>query len=114
MVPWEHAGPSVWVRAGERMVEIYRSRQGDRIEVHTRLSGVNRYAAEVSHLRPLHRKIRERLEQEARPKDYRDWLIHEAWAIGPEALQWTRASLASRDSPQQAYRAGHDPSRREA
>ena len=86
------------------MVEIYRSRQGDRIAVLTRQSGVNQYVTEASHRRPLHRKIRERFAQEAKPADYRDWLLRQAGDIGPEALQWTRASLASRDFPQQAYR----------
>ncbi len=95
---------AVWVRAGEHVVEVYRSRYGERLTVHLRLSGVNRYATQASHMRPLQRRIRDRLDREAKPADYREWLLRQAGAIGSEALQRARASLASRDFPQQAYR----------
>ena len=103
-VPPEHAGRRVWVRAGDRMVEVFRSHAGERIAVHPRQSGVNRYCTDPSHMRPFHRRILERAGQEARPADYQEWLLLQAEGIGTEALDWAHRCLASRDFPQQAFR----------
>lgn len=103
-VPQGRPGRKVWVRAGERVVEVFASRTGSRIAVHPRRSGVHQYVTEPHHMRPLHRRIRERVRQEASPRDYLEWLLREAANIGPEALDWARCCLASREYPQHAFR----------
>ena len=96
--PERYIGRQVDVRAGERMVEVFLERGGERIAVHRRKSGRNQYATTPDHM-PEHR----RAVCDIRRPDYGDILLGQARRIGANALAWAERCFASRDFPEQAF-----------
>ena len=107
--PRGHLGRGVAARLGERMVEVFLERGGERIAVHRRLSGRNQYATHPNHMPERLKAVRD-----IRKPDYGDILLARARRIGRNALAWSERCFASRDFPEQAlhHRAGHGPPRR--
>ena len=99
-VPEGHIGRSVEVRAGERMIEVFLERGGERIAVHRLETGSRRYATN-----PDHMPDRLRAARDARRPDYGEFLLGKARRIGGNALAWAERSFASRDFPEQAFTA---------
>ena len=99
-----YSAPAAWrgrevaARVGERTIELFLSREGERIAVHRRLSGANRYATRPEHMPDHHRAVRD-----IREPDYGDILLGRARRIGPHALSWAERCFASRDFPEQAF-----------
>ena len=90
--------PKIDARIGERMVEEFLERGGERIAVHPRQSGRNQYAT-----RPEHMPDRLRAVRDIRKPDYGDILLERARRIGPNARAWAERCFASRDFPEQAF-----------
>jgi len=80
-VPEGHLGRSVAARLGERMVEVFLERGGERIAVHRRLSGRNQYATHSNHMPERLKAVRD-----IRRPDYGDLLLARARRIGRNAL----------------------------
>ena len=97
-VPDGHIGRSVEARLGERMVEVFLDRGGERIAVHPRKSGRNRYATNPDHMPDRLKAVRD-----IRSPDFGDILLGRARRIGPNALAWAERCFASRDFPEQAF-----------
>ena len=97
-VPARHVGRTVEARLGERMVELFLERGGERIAVHRRRNGRNQYAT-----LPAHMPDRLKAVRDIREPDYGDILLEQARGIGPNALSWAERCFASRDFPEQAF-----------
>ena len=97
-VPERHIGATVHVRVGERMVEIFTAREGERIAVHPLRSGANQYAT-----RPEHMPDRLQAVRDIRSPDWGNILLSQARRIGPLAGAWAERCFASRDFPEQAF-----------
>ena len=97
-VPERYIGRQVDVRAGERMVEVFLERGGERIAVHRRKAGRNQYATTPEHMPENHRAV-----CDIRRPDYGDILLDQARRIGANALAWAERCYASRDFPEQAF-----------
>ena len=97
-VPEGHIGRGVAARVGERMVEVFLERGGQRIAVHRRSSGRNRYATNPEHM-PDHLKA----VRDIRSPDYGEILLSRARRIGRNARAWAERCFASRDFPEQAF-----------
>ena len=96
--PERYIGRQVDVRAGERMVEVFLGRGGERIAVHRRKNGRNQYAT-----KPEHMPDRLKAVSDIRSPDYGDILLGRARGIGTNALAWAERCFASRDFPEQAF-----------
>ena len=96
--PERYIGRKVDVRAGERAVEIFLARGGERIAMHLRKSGRNQYATTPGHMPEHHRAV-----CDIRRPDYGDILLGRAARIGANALTWAERCFASRDFPEQAF-----------
>ncbi len=97
-VPERHIGATVHARVGERMVELFAARDGERIAVHHLKSGSNQYAT-----RPGHMPERLHAVRDIRKPDWGDILLEQARRIGPRARAWAERCFASRDFPEQAF-----------
>ena len=97
-VPERHIGATVHVRVGERMVEIFVAREGERIAVHPLKSGANQYATRGEHMPDRLRAVRD-----IRSPDWGTILLSQARRIGPHAGAWAERCFASRDFPEQAF-----------
>ena len=97
-VPDGHIGRTVAARVGERMVEVFLDRGGERIAVHRRNSGRNQYATHPNHMPDRLKAVRD-----IRKPDYGDILLSRARRIGRNALAWSERCFASRDFPEQAF-----------
>ena len=97
-VPERYIGRQVDVRAGERMVEVFLERGGERIAVHRRKAGRNQYATTPEHMPENHQAV-----CDIRRPDYGDILLDQARRIGTNALAWAERCYASRDFPEQAF-----------
>ena len=97
-MPERYIGRQVDVRAGERMVEVFLERGGERIAVHRRKAGRNQYATTPEHMPENHRAV-----CDIRRPDYGDILLDQARRIGANALAWAERCYASRDFPEQAF-----------
>ena len=84
-------GRSVEARLGERMVEVFLARGGERIAVHPLKNGRNQYAT-----RPEHMPDRLKAVRDIRKPDYGDILLERARHIGPNARAWAERCFASR------------------
>ena len=96
--PDRYISRQVDVRAGERMVEVFLERGGERIAVHRRKSGRNQYSTTPDHMPEHHRAV-----CDIRRPDYGDILLGQARRIGANALAWAERCCASRDFPEQAF-----------
>ncbi len=96
--PERYIGRQVDVRAGERMVEVFLERGGERIAVHRRKAGRNQYATTPEHMPENHRAV-----CDIRRPDCGDILLGQARRIGANALAWAERCYASRDFPEQAF-----------
>ena len=96
--PERYIGRQVDVRVGERMVEVFLERGGERIAVHRRKVGRNQYATTSEHMPENHRAV-----CDIRRPDYGDILLGQARRIGANALAWAERCYASRDFPEQAF-----------
>ena len=96
--PERYIGRQVDVRAGERMVEVFLERGGERIAVHRRKAGRNQYATLPEHMPENHRAV-----CDIRRPDYGDILLGQARRVGANALAWAERCYASRDFPEQAF-----------
>ncbi|WP_169054451.1 IS21 family transposase [Nitratireductor sp. XY-223] len=105
-VPEGHIGRDVEVRVGERMIEVFLDRGGERIAVHRLKSGRNQYATHPDHMPDRLKAVRD-----IRSPDYGDILLARARRIGANALAWAERCMASRDFPEQAYTAVQGMSR---
>ena len=92
-VPWTCRGESVEIHATERVVTIYLKNR--LIAQHKRLRR-GRYATDPAHMPEGHRE-----HEKWNPGRLRKW----AKGLGEEVYRWVDAQLASRDHPEQAYRA---------
>ncbi len=97
-VPEGHIGRQACLRIGERMLEVFLDRGGERIAVHRLATGRNRYATEPTHMPDRLKAVRD-----IRRPDYGDILLRRARSIGKHALARAERCLASRDFPQQAF-----------
>ena len=97
-VPDRYIGRRVEARLGERMVEVFLERGGERISVHPRKSGRNQYATLSEHMPDRLKAVRD-----IREPNYGDILRERARRIGPNALAWAERCFASRDFPEQAF-----------
>ena len=93
-----YIGRQVDVRAGERMVEVFLERGGERIAVHRRKAGRNQYATTPEHMPENHWAV-----CDIRRPDYGDILLDRARRMGANALAWTERCYAARDFPEQAF-----------
>jgi len=97
-VPFEHAGKQVEVRLTTNVLEVYLDR--GRIASHARKPDLPRYKGRHStlkeHMPPQHQK-----GLEWTPQRYVDW----AAKTGPSTAQVVEKIMASRDHPQQGFRA---------
>ena len=92
-----YVGRSVEARLGERMVEVFLERGGERLAVHPRKTGRNQYATNPEHMPDRLKAVRD-----IRSPDYGDILLDRARRIGPNAVAWAER-CASRDFPEQAF-----------
>ena len=97
-VPDGNVGREFAVRAGERMIEVFLERGGERIAVHRRKNGRNQYATEPEHMPDRLNAVRD-----IREPDYGDILLGRARKVGPNALAWAERCFASRDFLEQAF-----------
>ena len=97
-VPERHIGRKVHARVGERTVELFLDRGGERIAVHRLRSGRNQYATAPGHMPDRLNAVRD-----IREPDYGDILLARARGIGANALTWAERCFASRDFPEQAF-----------
>ena len=97
-VPERHIGATVHVRVGERMVEVFVARDGERIAVHPLKSGANQYATRGEHMPDRLQAVRD-----IRKPDWGTILLSQARRIGPHACAWVERCFASRDFPEQAF-----------
>ena len=93
-VPDGNIGRKVDARLGERMVEVFLERGGERLAVHLRKGGRNQYAT-----RPEHMPDRLKAVRDIRKPDYGDILLERARRIGPNALTWAEAASPCATSP---------------
>ena len=93
-----YVGRSVEARLGERMVEVFLERGGERLAVHPRKTGRNQYATNPEHMPDRLKAVRD-----IRSPDYGDILLDRARRIGPNAVAWAERCFASRDFPEQAF-----------
>lgn len=93
-VPYQFRHEYVWVRAGERNVEVFRD--GERIAYHLRDDTPGRHTTVEAHMPPSHRYV-----SEWTPVRFFDW----AGTIGKETQAQVQALLGSRQHAEQAYRA---------
>ncbi len=91
-------GRKVHARVGERTVELFLDRGGERIAVHRLKSGRNQYATDPGHMPDRLNAVRD-----IREPDYGDILLARARGIGANALTWAERCFASRDFPEQAF-----------
>ena len=118
-VPPARSGPKVWVRAGARTVEAFASRKGPRLAIHARRCGVQQDVAEASRMRPLQRRIRERVREAAAPRDSpgrpgpasSGGRGHRAGGAGMGSVQ---PGLAGVPAARRSHGSGRDRARREA
>ena len=96
--PERHIGRKVHARVGERTVELFLDRGGERIAVHRLKSGRNQYATNPDHMPDRLNAVRD-----IREPDYGDILLARARGIGANALAWAERCFASRDFPEQAF-----------
>ena len=96
--PERHIGRKIHARVGERMVELFLDKGGERIAVHHLKNGRNQYAT-----RPEHMPDRLNAVRDIREPDYGDILLARARKIGPNAVAWAERCFASRDFPEQAF-----------
>ena len=89
-----YVGRSVEARLGERMVEVFLERGGERLAVHLRKTGRNQYATNPEHMPDRLKAVRD-----IRSPDYGDILLDRARRIGPNAVAWAERCFASRDFP---------------
>jgi transposase len=92
-VPHTLIRQQVEIKATERMVEIFH--KGKQIAVHPRSNVQGRFTTRAEHMPSNHRFI---LELDA------NWLLKQAEAVGPYAVQYLKSLLQSRTFPEQAYR----------
>ena len=97
-VPAAYIGRTVEVRISERMIEVFLERGGERIAVHRRKKGSNRYATQPEHMPKRFNAVRD-----IRNPDYGDILLGQARGIGPNASAWAERCFASKDFPEQAF-----------
>ena len=97
-VPERHIGRKIHARLGERMVELFLDKGGERIAVHRLKNGRNQYATEPEHMPDRLNAVRD-----IREPDYGDILLGRARGIGPNAVAWAERCFASRDFPEQAF-----------
>ena len=97
-VPHDSIGQSVEARVGERMIEIFLERGGERLAVHRRARGRNRYATDTGHMPDRLKAVRD-----IHSPDYQAILLTRARLIGRNALAWAERCFASRDFPEQAF-----------
>ena len=98
--PERHIGRKIHARVGERMVELFLDKAGDRIAVHRLKSGRNQYATNPKHMPDRLKAVRD-----IREPDYGDILLQRSRRIGANALAWAERCFASRDFPEQAFAA---------
>ena len=96
--PERHIGRKIHARVGERTVELFLDKGGERIAVHRLKSGRNQYATEPGHMPDRLNAVRD-----IREPDYGDILLGRARKLGPNALAWAERCFASRDFPEQAF-----------
>ena len=103
--PERHIGRKIHARVGERMVELFLDKGGERIAVHRLKSGRNQYATEPGHMPDRLNAVRD-----IREPDYGE----RARGIGPErgGLGRTMLRLARLPRTGLRHRAGDDPPRR--
>ena len=99
-VPDGNNGRDVAVRVGERMLEVFAEKGGERLAVHPLRTGRHEYATNPDHMPDRLKAVRD-----IRRPDYGEILIKRARAIGENALAWAERCMASRDFPEQAYTA---------
>jgi len=99
-VPGGNIGREVHVRVGERMIEVFAERGGERLAVHRLRTGRNGYATD-----PAHMPDRPGAVRDIRRPDYGDIPPGRARRIGRNALARAERCMASRDFPGQAYAA---------
>ncbi|MDE0175192.1 MAG: hypothetical protein OYH76_10690 [Defluviicoccus sp.] len=76
--PERHIGRKIHARVGERMVELFLDKGGERIAVHRLKSGRNQYTTEPEHIPDRLKAVRD-----IREPDYGDILLRRARGIGP-------------------------------
>ncbi len=96
--PERHIGRKIHARVGERMVELFLDKGGERIAIHRLKSGRNQYATDPGHMPDRLNAVRD-----IREPDYGDILLERARKIGPNAMAWAERCFASRDFPEQAF-----------
>ena len=96
--PERYIGRKIHARVGERMVELFLSKDGERIAVHRLKSGRNQYATKLGHMPDRLNAVRD-----IRKPDYGDILLDRARRVGPNARAWAERCFASRDFPEQAF-----------
>ncbi len=99
-VPEGNIGRNVELRVGERMLEVFLERGGERVAVHRLMSGRHQYSTDPAHMPDRLNAVRD-----IRSPDYGDILLRRARGIGKNALAWTERCMASRDFPEQAFAA---------
>lgn len=92
-VPYQHVGDEVEVRYGEKTVEV--SYKGERIALHPKLEGKNKYSTLKEHMPAKHRFM-----ENWTPRRFLDW----ADSIGAETQIQINSILLSRKVPEQSYR----------
>ncbi len=97
-VPEGNIGREVHVRVGERMIEVFVEKGGERLAVHRLKTGRHEYATHPDHMPDRLKAVRD-----IRSPDYGEILIRRARGIGANALSWAERCMASRDFPEQAY-----------
>ena len=91
-VPDGHVGRGVAVRAGERMIEVFLEAGGERIAVHRRKSGRNRYAT-----RPEHMPDRLKAVRDIHEPGYGDILLGRARGVAQRSasgVTWCRSAVS--------------------
>ena len=95
-VPYALIHQEVRIRATERMVEIFHKSQHLPVAVHPRSSAPGRYTTQAAHMPTKHQKVGEWTPER---------MLHWAGEMGPHTGALIQAILASRQHPEQAYRA---------
>jgi len=92
-VPYCYAGNEVEVRYSEKTVEIFS--KGERIALHPKLEGKNKYSTHKEHMPDKHRFM-----EKWTPMRFIEW----AGRIGPETQLQVNSILLSQRVPEQSYR----------
>jgi len=92
-VAYQYVGSEVEVRYSEKTVEIFS--HGQRIALHPRLEGRNKYSTLKEHMPNKHRFM-----EKWTPTRFLEW----AESIGPETMIQINSVLLSRKVPEQSYR----------